>query len=127
MTRLTPAILLGLTHFFLVPAIPGAEGQSADRIELPSSKFATGDDPARSRPDFDDSGWTESSTTANDEHQGFDAYDGFSWYRIHVQIPSSLKAASHWQERLQLHLSSVDDVDQTWFNGVEIGKTGSFP
>ncbi len=97
------------------------------RIELPRAKFATGDDPARSQVAFDDSAWKEISTLENYEKQGFDGYDGWSWYRIHVVIPSSLKHTVRWQQRLSVYLSSIDDVDETWFNGVEIGKTGKFP
>ncbi len=97
------------------------------RLELPRAKFATGDDPARRDPAFDDSGWVELSTLANYEKQGFDGYDGWSWYRFHVRIPSSLKDTVHWQQRLRIYLSSVDDVDESFFNGVKIGQTGRLP
>jgi hypothetical protein len=100
--------------------------QSA-RIELPTAKFALGDDPARSQPGFDDSDWKELSTTANYEKQGFPGYDGWSWYRIHVRIPSSLKSSVHWQKRLRVYLSSIDDVDETFLNGTRIGQTGHPP
>jgi alpha-galactosidase len=129
MPRLDAALaLLALAQLpFLSPAVSPAEAQATDRIELPRARFSTGDDPARSRPDFDDRGWKEISTTANYEPQGFDGYDGFSWYRIHVRIPAALKTTTHWQERLLFYLASIDDADQTFFNGVEIGKTGTFP
>ncbi|HLQ12934.1 MAG TPA: putative Ig domain-containing protein [Steroidobacteraceae bacterium] len=97
------------------------------RIELPTARFATGDDPTRSQPGFDDSGWKELSTTANYEKQGFPGYDGWSWYRIHVRIPSSLKGTVHWQKRLRVYLSSIDDVDETYLNGTRIGRTGRLP
>jgi alpha-galactosidase len=97
------------------------------RIELPTARFATGDDAARSQPGFDDSGWKELSTTANYEKQGFAGYDGWSWYRIHVRIPSSLKSTVHWQERLRVYLSSIDDADETYLNGTKIGQTGRLP
>ncbi|HEX9474586.1 MAG TPA: hypothetical protein VF931_10360, partial [Steroidobacteraceae bacterium] len=97
------------------------------RIELPTARFATGDDPARSQPRFDDSGWKELSTTANYEKQGFAGYDGWSWYRIHVRIPSSLKSTVRWQERLRVYLSSIDDADETFLNGTQIGQTGRLP
>ena len=97
------------------------------RVELPQALFATGDDPSRSRPDFDDRAWTTLSTLAPYETQGFEGYDGWSWYRIHVTIPSSLRRSAHWQQRLRVYLSSIDDVDETFFNGVRIGQTGTFP
>jgi hypothetical protein len=96
-------------------------------IELPQARFATGDDPARAQPGFDDRQWAELSTLSNYEKQGFADYDGYSWYRIHVHIPASLKASVRWPQRLHLYLSSVDDVDETYLNGVKIGQTGQFP
>jgi hypothetical protein len=96
-------------------------------IELPRARFALGDDPARAQPGFDDSQWAELSTLANYEKQGFPGYDGYSWYRIHVRIPASLKATVHWPQRLHLYLSSIDDVDQTFLNGTQVGEMGQFP
>ena len=105
----------------------GSGAAPAARIDLPRAKFATGDDPARASPAFDDSAWQDLSTLSNYEKQGFDGYDGWSWYRIHVTIPASLKNTVHWQQRLRIYLSSVDDVDETFLNGVKIGQTGRLP
>ena len=96
-------------------------------IQLPRARFAIGDDPARAQPAFDDSAWTELSTLANYEKQGFPAYDGYSWYRFHVRIPSSLKATVRWPQRLHLYLSSIDDADETFLNGVKVGAMGQMP
>ena len=108
-------------------APPERNGPLQDRIELPTGRFATGDDPARAQPGFDDSAWKALSTLSNYEKQGFPDYDGWSWYRIHVVIPSSLKSTVHWQHRLRIYLSSIDDVDETFLNGVKIGQTGRLP
>jgi hypothetical protein len=97
------------------------------RINLPTAKFSTGDDPARAKPEFDDGAWVEISTLTNYEKQGFAGYDGYSWYRFHVRIPSSLKSTVRWPQRLHLYLSSIDDVDETFFNGVKIGSMGQMP
>ncbi len=99
----------------------------ADRVELRTARFATGDDPARKTPDFDDRGWATISTSRNFEPQGFEGYDGWAWYRMHVSLPRTLLDASHWKQRLLLHLPGVDDIDQTWFNGVLVGSTGTGP
>ncbi|MEY4762140.1 MAG: hypothetical protein RLZZ200_1996 [Pseudomonadota bacterium] len=104
-----------------------ASAASTGVIELPRAKFATGDDMARARADFDDSKWAELSTTLNFEKQGFEDYDGYAWYRIHVRIPSSLKSSVKWAERLRIYLSSIDDVDETFLNGVKIGAMGQMP
>ena len=68
---------------------------ASERIALLQAQFATGDDPARSRSDFDDRSWKTLSTLSNYEKQGFDAYDGWSWYRIHVTIPSAMRQTVH--------------------------------
>jgi hypothetical protein len=109
----------------LVPAFAVAAGRPA--IELPSARFATGDDPAWSRPDFDDRAWREISTRGNFEQQGYTNYNGFAWYRIHVRIPASFRDSAQWRERLRVFLSTIDDVDETYFNGVRIGQTGRMP
>jgi alpha-galactosidase len=105
----------------------GAWAAAPAVIELPRALFATGDDPARAQPDFDDRNWAEISTLANYEKQGFPGYDGYSWYRFHVRIPSSLKTTVRWPQRLHLYLSSIDDVDQTFLNGARVGEMGQFP
>lgn len=115
-----------LSALLLVTAV-AAQGAGPDRITLPQARFATGDDPERAQPDFDDSGWKLLNTTQNYEVQGFAGYDGYAWYRIHVVIPSSLKASSDWPQRLRVQLAAIDDVDETYLNGVRIGKTGRMP
>ena len=97
------------------------------KIEMAQARFATGDNSAWKDPDFDDRSWKLISTTQYYEGQGFEGYDGYSWYRIHVAIPSSFRSTSQWQERLRVFLSAIDDADETFFNGVRIGKTGRMP
>ncbi len=94
---------------------------------MPQARFSTGDNSEWKEPGFDDRGWKEINTSQYYEEQGFAGYDGYSWYRIHVVIPSSFKGTSFWQERLQVFLASIDDVDETFFNGVKIGQTGRMP
>jgi alpha-galactosidase len=96
-------------------------------IEMPVARFAIGDDPSRALPEFDDRSWVELSTLKNYEKQGFPDYDGYSWYRFHVNIPSSLKSTVRWGQRLRVYLSSVDDVDETFLNGAKIGSMGQMP
>ncbi|MGL4369030.1 MAG: hypothetical protein ACRCUT_05070, partial [Spirochaetota bacterium] len=49
-------------------------------------------------------------------------HDGFGTYRTSVAIPESMK-----QVQLAFFISSIDDADETYFNGVKIGGTGKFP
>jgi alpha-L-fucosidase 2 len=49
-------------------------------------------------------------------------YDGFAWYRCFVDIPKA------WQgESLRLELGRIDDADEAFFNGTQVGATGQMP
>ncbi|MGO4382301.1 putative Ig domain-containing protein [Pseudoduganella sp. RAF19] len=120
-------LFAGLSSILLMYGAQAAPAVTVARIDMPQARFATGDDPQRAQPGFDDSSWANIDTTHNYEKQGFDGYDGYSWYRIHVTIPSSLKAGSDWPQRLHVYLAAIDDTDETYLNGVLIGKTGRMP
>ncbi len=121
MTMKLPAILFWI--LICANACAGAD----DKIPLPQARFATGDNSAWKDPDLDDRAWNQINTHDYYENQGYPGYDGYSWYRIHVLIPSSFKTTSHWPQRLRVFLSAIDDADETFFNGVRIGKTGRMP
>ncbi|HBC89754.1 MAG TPA: 9-O-acetylesterase [Lentisphaeria bacterium] len=71
-----------------------------------------------SEPDFDDSKWIEMNTPGSWESQGY-MLDGAVWFRKKIKIPSS------WEGRnLCLELGALDDFDVSFFNGVEVGRTG---
>jgi hypothetical protein len=53
----------------------------------------------------------------------WDPYNGYAWYRIRVFVPNTWRSVP----RLRLILGAVDDADETYFNGVKIGQTGTFP
>ncbi|MEM9835567.1 MAG: putative Ig domain-containing protein [Bacteroidota bacterium] len=97
------------------------------QIVLEDWKFKTGDDYQWVDPDFDDSDWATIKGNTAYENQGYDGYNGYSWYRVHFDLPSSLKEASFLQDSLYLMLAKIDDIDATYFNGEKIGQTGSFP
>ncbi|MDZ7612737.1 MAG: alpha/beta fold hydrolase [Flavobacteriaceae bacterium] len=90
-------------------------------------KFTTGDNLLYAQPAFDDSGWKELEAGILWENQGFDGYDGFGWYRFKATIPSSLKANAAKYGGLILDLQKIDDSDETFLNGVLIGKHGAMP
>ena len=46
--------------------------------------------------------------------------DGLVWFRFAFDLPASAAAAP-----AELHLGRIDDVDITWVNGVEVGRTNS--
>ena len=85
-------------------------------------KFNIGDRQAWSSPNYDDSGWEYIRVPSDWENEGFNGYDGYAWYRIHID-GSQLDR----KQTYSLLLGFVDDVDQAYFNGELIGQSGSFP
>ncbi|HCK98873.1 MAG TPA: hypothetical protein DHW42_02025 [Candidatus Marinimicrobia bacterium] len=84
--------------------------------------FNIGDDSTWSAIDLNDSAWYPVTVPGSWEDQGFANYDGIAWYRIHFN------ADSGWflYDTLFLHIGQINGADQTFFNGVLIGETGSF-
>ena len=111
--------------FFLAAllVLPGL--LSAQEVTVNEARFSVGDNPAWSQPAFDDSAWPVLTLDKDWNEQGVSNPDGFGWYRIHVVIPSSLKKACPFPGMLMLNLGCIDDTDETWFNGVWAGKTGT--
>jgi sialate O-acetylesterase len=84
-------------------------------------KFKVGDNAAWKAPKFDDSQWQELNVPAHWDNQGYGDYDGFGWYRVKFYVPKELS-----DESMVLLLGKIDDVDQAFINGVEVGHTGIF-
>ena len=85
-------------------------------------KFHTGDNPAWSKADFDDSGWNamDLSSGAGWTKQGYPRYSGFAWYRLRVDV----HGATH---RLALKMpDQADDAYQVFVNGQMVGEFGKF-
>ncbi|GAB4239926.1 MAG: sialate O-acetylesterase [Acidobacteriota bacterium] len=71
------------------------------------------------RPEFDDSAWKEMTLPRYWELEEGMNIDGAVWFRRSVEIPAP------WAGReLELQLGPIDDFDITYFNGVEVGRTG---
>ncbi len=83
------------------------------------------------KKDFNDSSWRKLKLGFPWESQGIRdnnsfaksaaayPYDGLAWYRISFVIPPEMKG-----KKLFFEADSIDDLDDTWFNGVKIGHTG---
>lgn len=70
--------------------------------------------------DYDDSNWqTVNAPEAWDKQKGFEGFTGFGVYRKSVVIPPSASGRT-----LTLALGKIASVDETYFNGVLIGRTG---
>ncbi len=83
-------------------------------------KFKTGDSEKWLDPSLDDSKWRTLFAPALWETQGYPEYDGMAWYRLHVRIPAELA-----DKPLVMLLGKIDDFDETYVNGILIGRTGS--
>ncbi|MEZ4745574.1 MAG: beta galactosidase jelly roll domain-containing protein [Calditrichia bacterium] len=82
-------------------------------------KLRIGDEEEWQNTNYDDSGWETVMVPLNWNYQGFRDYDGYAWYRKNVQIP-----AEFGKQKLVLLLGQIDDLDETYFNGKLIGRTG---
>jgi len=84
--------------------------------------FKTGDDISYKNEQIDETGWIKIRVPGNWEDQGFPNYDGYAWYRLHFLVDDVLG-----NEQLYLFLGKIDDLDETFLNGVKIGSSGTFP
>jgi len=82
-------------------------------------RFKTGDSEQWIDPSFDDRSWEQIFAPAYWETQGHARYDGMAWYRLHFKIPAELEGKT-----LIALLGKIDDLDETYINGEEIGRTG---
>lgn len=71
------------------------------------------------QPDFDDAAWkTMAIPGMIDQFEDMKYFDGLVWFRLAFDVPAS------WAGKdLKLDLGSVDDFDNTYFNGVLVGRT----
>ena len=69
---------------------------------------------------FDDSTWKTMSLPGNWELKGLPDVDGIVWFRKTIDVPASWAG-----KELVLHLGPIDEVDNTWCNGVLVGGKGN--
>lgn len=66
----------------------------------------------------DDSDWQEIKTPGYLQQNGLGGFNGIVWLRKTVDIPESWVG-----KELTLNLGPIDDEDNTFFNGIEVGHT----
>ncbi len=111
----------------LLPAVMAHSQTPAKPISVTAGwKLQTGDDPRYAEAAFNDQAWKAIRVGATWESQGFDKYDGVAWYRTRVVLPASLKAGSTYLKGILLTLGRIDDDDQTFVNGTEVGHTDGY-
>lgn len=111
----------------LAPAIVSPE---IDPVPLTGPwRFHTGDDAAFAAKDYDDSAWESIRVPATWERAGHPGYDGTAWYRTRfsLPIPSPERTGGRLDLPVWLELGRLDDVDETFVNGVKVGQRGDFP
>src|SRR5512146_1066948 len=79
-------------------------------------KFSVGDNFDWSSAGFNDDNWESIEVPSSWENQGFHGYDGYAWYRNTFTIPEKYKGSM-----IYLFLGYVDDVDQVFINGKQVG------
>jgi hypothetical protein len=110
-----PALVGKDTAVSLLPSSPGVSGW----------KVRTGDEAGWADPQTDDSGadWRDIAPgTPWENLPGLADYDGFGWYRIHFRMPASIT-----RQDMTLALGHIDDADETFVNGKQVGASGTMP
>ncbi len=87
-----------------------------------SWKFSIGDDQSWALPNYNDSNWESITVPSAWENQGFNGYDGYAWYRTNFSLSQNIE-----RDNFYLQLGNIDDVDEVFINGKQIGKSGNFP
>lgn len=82
--------------------------------------FRTGDNAEWAQRDTDKEGWSNITVPGTWEPQGHRDYDGYAWYRKEFFLPAQKVPGAY-----VLLLGKIDDLDQTFVNGVEVGHTGA--
>ncbi len=86
-------------------------------------RFKKGDDIAWKEFDFDDNDWQKVQLPAHwEKYSDYTQDNVYGWYRREIIVPKEYKGKD-----ITISAGFIDDVDETYFNGELIGKTGSFP
>lgn len=99
----------------------------AQKITISEARFHVGDQAAWNRMNFDDSQWTIVPVGELWTNFGVSNPNNYAWYRMKVVIPKSLVENAFDKSLVKIGVAKVDDCDETFVNGVLVGKTGSMP
>ncbi|MFC0525538.1 glycoside hydrolase family 97 catalytic domain-containing protein [Pontibacillus salicampi] len=85
--------------------------------------FQRGDNEDWKKKDVDESSWDKVTLPNSwENHSNYTEDNVFGWYRKTITIPKEWEGYS-----LKVKLGRIDDVDQTFVNGQEVGQSGTFP
>lgn len=114
-----------LPHDYSIEDLPPHKAPQHPALSVTTGewKFQLGDDPAWKDNRFDDSAWKSVKLPTHwSTHVQGQILNQFGWYRRRLTIPDAMRGKD-----VLLLLGKVDDVDETFVNGVKIGQTGEFP
>jgi sialate O-acetylesterase len=84
-------------------------------------EFKIGDDSLFLKKDITDSISDKLMVPAHWDVQGYQDYDGFGWYKKSFVLPKEFD-----KKNMILLLGKIDDIDQTYVNGILVGSTGKW-
>lgn len=113
-----------LSLLFLAAGIGGAQAQE---LKFSKAKFHVGDNMEWGKLSADDSQWRTLSVLSTWSGQGVSNPNNYAWYRIKFVLPESMRTAGDVKNVLRFDMGKIDDADETYLNGVLIGKTGRMP
>jgi len=119
--------LINLPHDWSIEGLAQSETKVEDAPEFyvvkGEWKFNKGDNLDWKNPDIDDSSWQIVNLPSTwEQHSNYTQDNVYGWYRREVDIPAELIGKD-----IYINLGKIDDVDETYFNGVKVGSMGSFP
>ncbi|GAB3259246.1 sialate O-acetylesterase [Larkinella harenae] len=69
--------------------------------------------------DFNDTNWSTIKLPDLFDRKALPGFDGVVWFRREIMIPDELAG-----QAMTLKLGQIDDMDETFVNGIAVGKTG---
>jgi beta-galactosidase len=106
-----------------LPELPPQAAEPALPVTRGTWRFQKGDEAAWKDPAFDDASWQAVNLPAYwESHSNYTEDNVYGWYRRTVEVPAELRGRD-----FVLMVGKIDDVDETFFNGVKIGGMGTFP
>lgn len=95
--------------------------------EVSKAKFKVGDDPSYADPNLNDGQWQTLDITRTWDSQGIPSQTHLGWYRLHFNLDKAMLDNADMKQLVVFDLGPIDDADETYLNGVLIGKTGIIP
>ena len=119
--------LVDVPHDFAIEDLPPSRGPEVLAMRNSSGwRFKAGDNPRWSLPEHGDRRWRQVPVPADCRTYGTTLSSGFMWFR-HRFVASTEQIRLDAAGKLRLALGAIADADETFVNGVRIGKTGLFP